>query len=151
MRRSDPSVKLRHSAALALVGWYLMAAPRDANSLFLPHAPLKQWVLVKSFDTAEKCEAERNEDILLASRSGYTFYYDTEKRENVGTDAKYVYLCIATDDPRLKSPGQVGEPGEKANACTQEAKQCPDGSYVSRTGPNCEFQACPGEPSLKEK
>ncbi len=29
-------------------------------------------------------------------------------------------------------------------ACTQEAKQCPDGSYVSRTGLNCEFAACPG-------
>ncbi len=28
-------------------------------------------------------------------------------------------------------------------ACTQEAKQCPDGSYVGRTGPNCEFTACP--------
>jgi hypothetical protein len=27
--------------------------------------------------------------------------------------------------------------------CTQEAKLCPDGSYVSRTGPNCEFAACP--------
>ena len=29
-------------------------------------------------------------------------------------------------------------------ACTQEAKQCPDGSYVGRTGPRCEFAACPG-------
>ncbi len=28
-------------------------------------------------------------------------------------------------------------------ACTQEAKQCPDGSYVGRTGPNCEFSPCP--------
>ena len=28
-------------------------------------------------------------------------------------------------------------------ACTQEAKQCPDGSYVSRTGPNCDFASCP--------
>lgn len=27
--------------------------------------------------------------------------------------------------------------------CTQEAKLCPDGSYVGRTGPNCEFAACP--------
>ncbi|MDP3882551.1 MAG: IPT/TIG domain-containing protein [Candidatus Staskawiczbacteria bacterium] len=27
--------------------------------------------------------------------------------------------------------------------CTQEAKQCSDGSYVSRTGPNCEFAECP--------
>jgi hypothetical protein len=24
-------------------------------------------------------------------------------------------------------------------ACTEEARQCPDGSYVGRTGPNCEF------------
>ncbi len=28
-------------------------------------------------------------------------------------------------------------------ACTQEAKLCPDGSYVSRTGPNCTFAECP--------
>lgn len=27
--------------------------------------------------------------------------------------------------------------------CTQEAKQCPDGSFVSRTGPNCDFAECP--------
>lgn len=27
-------------------------------------------------------------------------------------------------------------------ACTQEAKQCPDGSYVGRTGPHCEFAKC---------
>lgn len=30
-------------------------------------------------------------------------------------------------------------------ACTLEAKLCPDGSYVGRTGPKCEFKACPGE------
>lgn len=28
-------------------------------------------------------------------------------------------------------------------ACTMEAKQCPDGSYVGRTGPNCAFAPCP--------
>src|SRR5262245_52347908 len=33
-------------------------------------------------------------------------------------------------------------PGGPGQACTEEAKQCPDGSYVSRTGPNCEFAAC---------
>ncbi len=27
--------------------------------------------------------------------------------------------------------------------CTMEAKMCPDGSYVGRTGPMCEFAACP--------
>ncbi len=33
-----------------------------------------------------------------------------------------------------KAPGQ---------ACTMEAKLCPDGSAVARTGPNCEFAECP--------
>jgi len=30
-----------------------------------------------------------------------------------------------------------------AKACTMEAKICPDGTSVGRTGPNCEFAACP--------
>lgn len=29
-------------------------------------------------------------------------------------------------------------------ACTMEAKICPDGTTVGRTGPNCQFAACPG-------
>lgn len=33
--------------------------------------------------------------------------------------------------------------GPTGVACTEEAKQCPDGSYVARTGPACEFAACP--------
>ncbi len=35
--------------------------------------------------------------------------------------------------------------------CTQDAKQCPDGSYVSRTGPRCEYTACPGEAPRNSK
>ena len=27
--------------------------------------------------------------------------------------------------------------------CTMDAKLCPDGSYVGRTGPKCEFTTCP--------
>jgi hypothetical protein len=34
-------------------------------------------------------------------------------------------------------------PTPSAKACTQEAKLCPDGSYVGRTGANCEFAPCP--------
>lgn len=30
-------------------------------------------------------------------------------------------------------------------ACTMDAMMCPDGSYVGRTGPKCEFEACPEE------
>lgn len=32
-------------------------------------------------------------------------------------------------------------------ACTMEAKQCPDGSYVGRSGAACEFAACPQIPA----
>lgn len=35
----------------------------------------------------------------------------------------------------------AGDPG--AIACTMEAKICPDGSAVSRGGPNCDFAQCP--------
>ncbi|MBX7081240.1 MAG: hypothetical protein K1X88_18715 [Nannocystaceae bacterium] len=42
------------------------------------------------------------------------------------------------------------KPDGKGGVCTEEAKVCPDGSSVSRSGPNCEFAACPeakdGEP-----
>jgi hypothetical protein len=41
----------------------------------------------------------------------------------------------------LTAPTPAPPTGEVA--CTMEAKQCPDGSYVGRTGPTCEFTACP--------
>jgi len=43
---------------------------------------------------------------------------------------------------------------ESPKACTMEAKLCPDGSAVGRTGPNCEFAQCPAinpEPVNAEK
>lgn len=42
---------------------------------------------------------------------------------------------IQTDSDISNKKGMV--------ACTEEAKECPDGSYVGRTGPKCEFEACP--------
>ncbi|OGH42360.1 MAG: hypothetical protein A3H79_01020 [Candidatus Levybacteria bacterium RIFCSPLOWO2_02_FULL_36_8b] len=37
--------------------------------------------------------------------------------------------------------GSKNKPNQQA--CTEEAKQCPNGSFVGRTGPNCEFSPCP--------
>jgi hypothetical protein len=42
-----------------------------------------------------------------------------------------------------KLPAIISDNNQKA--CTLEAKVCPDGSSVGRTGPNCEFAACPTE------
>jgi hypothetical protein len=41
-------------------------------------------------------------------------------------------------DQRIMDP----EDGPVVN-CTLDAKECPDGSFVGRGGPNCEFAACP--------
>lgn len=38
-----------------------------------------------------------------------------------------------------------GMPPKEPVACTMDAKQCPDGSYVGRSGPNCTFDPCPSE------
>lgn len=53
---------------------------------------------------------------------------------------------LGTGGYYLYAQNQTGEPG--GIACTMEAKLCPDGvTYVGRTGPKCEFAACPGPTS----
>jgi hypothetical protein len=49
------------------------------------------------------------------------------------------YLFYPTPN-EYESPGQ--DDGEQV-FCTADAMMCPDGSYVGREGPNCEFKACP--------
>lgn len=73
---------------------------------------------------------------------------------------KFLYLSIApTCQPRpacLDSvprclipetadmcPKSTPTPNNKQVACPQIAKLCPDGSYVTASGPKCEFSACP--------
>lgn len=40
-------------------------------------------------------------------------------------------------------PHSLGAGEDKPIACTMDAKICPDGSAVGRSGPNCEFAPCP--------
>lgn len=52
--------------------------------------------------------------------------------------AVLIYGTSNANSP-LRPP--VVPPGGRA--CTMEAMQCADGSYVGRSGPDCEFSACP--------
>src|SRR3989344_156540 len=45
--------------------------------------------------------------------------------------------------------GSMQIPAEEGLFCTADAMQCPDGGYVGRTGPNCEF-VCPEEAAERE-
>jgi hypothetical protein len=91
-------VKLRHAAALALVGWYLMAAPpmlnKGGSSGPDLGAPLSKWTIEESFDTAKECEAA---DEKLKTR-----FLDARPQTLAGIEWAQGISCIATDDPRLK-------------------------------------------------
>lgn len=45
----------------------------------------------------------------------------------------------------VTSSNDIATSSDSYTACTMDAKVCPDGSYVGRTGPSCEFAACPSE------
>lgn len=51
-------------------------------------------------------------------------------------------LALAGD--KANDPNRTVEDAEII-FCTMDAKACPDGSYVSRQGPDCEFAPCPSE------
>lgn len=50
---------------------------------------------------------------------------------------------INPDGTRQSTNSPINQ-NNNATACAQDAKLCPDGSYVGRTGPNCAFAPCPG-------
>lgn len=47
--------------------------------------------------------------------------------------------------PQPSKPMQPPPDSGDQVMCTMDAKICPDGTGVGRTGPNCEFAPCPGE------
>jgi hypothetical protein len=92
-------MNLRHAAALALVGWYLMQSPGSYDSTGRWgnwKAPISKWYTLGSFDTAKACMAEmdRYDKAELAVRKAHP-----ERKDPPGVEE---WGCIATDDPRLK-------------------------------------------------
>lgn len=61
----------------------------------------------------------------------------------VGTDSAYFKGQEWETINQILSTFKFAEPEVNPKACTMEAKLCPDGSYVGREGPNCEFAPCP--------
>jgi hypothetical protein len=85
-------MKVRHAAAFALAGWYLMLPPmrggRPEES-----APLSQWVIIESFNTAKECNM-----LLEADAESRTHFTPATEPLLQASAAE----CIATDDPRFK-------------------------------------------------
>ena len=57
-------------------------------------------------------------------------------------------FCVVSTETKTAQVEWICGSGN-GSACTTEAKICPDGTAVGRTGPNCEFAPCPAETSCK--
>jgi hypothetical protein len=95
-------MKLRHAAALALVGWYLMMPPvvpdpkHPGNFAAIKGTPLSYWEKIGSFDTAKDCEDARQKNVDAAMVPLPTTRASKEWWAKVDLSD-----CFASDDPRL--------------------------------------------------
>jgi hypothetical protein len=105
------TMKPRRAAALALVGWYLMAPPvrqPDWEPAYLDeHAECRDWKTLHDFKTADECEAGRvraksdaENGKLTAFDGGYAGVLDVDPAPWLMQQIEAV--CIANGDPRLK-------------------------------------------------
>jgi len=70
--------------------------------------------------------------------------YDEPQKSACETERSNFDLDNLMDE--IMSSVQAVSTGNKAPvACTMEAKLCPDGSAVGRSGPDCAFAPCPGQ------
>lgn len=53
-----------------------------------------------------------------------------------------IYAFVYSGNGRTSAFDDASNTAAIGTICTLDAKMCPDGSYVGRTGPNCEF-VCP--------
>jgi len=117
-------MNIRHAAALALVGWYLMAPIPDRDGKMLYEAQLRYWDQRESFDTAIECrryrekwfremvQLEESEDKKSEAQKEHEEakmdatmkWQPGTARKNRGNElnAALASKCIASDDPRLK-------------------------------------------------
>ena len=78
------------------------------------------------------------QDVSAADKKHEWYLFNLEKARNetaptTGTQPK----------PPAGTGSESGNTAQEPIVCTQDVKQCPDGSYVGRVAPACEFKACP--------
>ena len=78
-----------HAAALALVGWYLMIPPVRDGTQPDTQAPVSAWTVFRKFDSAAACQE-------------WKLRLETRARRSGKYGPRPAFMCIASDDPRLK-------------------------------------------------
>jgi hypothetical protein len=107
--RYKAAMKLRHAAALALTGWYLIAPPIHRSLSGPPYIsfdaetqnptdPLSRWDVFGSYDSASNCEDHR----LAHWKHFRPDQISPDARKRLQAMTAFFAKCIATGDPRLK-------------------------------------------------
>jgi hypothetical protein len=106
-------MKPRHAAALALVGWYLMASPNKNED-----TPISEWIVRRTYASADACQAGLSKDRAQAAAKlkQYDSMTDLQRRnlehnqealdrqiaDNASIDTAFRSACIEQSDPRLR-------------------------------------------------
>jgi hypothetical protein len=96
------TMKSHHAATLALVAWFLMMPPpRPVGDHFKTnfYAPISKWTKIRRFDLQSQCESAR--EAYQQKPTGNLVIMLGAAEAQATTKAS---LCVATGDPRLKSP-----------------------------------------------
>jgi hypothetical protein len=94
------NMKLRHAAALALVGWTLMMPPpRPVGDHFETNflAPLSKWTKLRTFDAQSQCQAAR-EDYQRKPTGNLVIMLGATEAKATTKAAQ----CVEAGDPRLR-------------------------------------------------
>jgi hypothetical protein len=95
----------RHTAAFALAGWFLMAAPLTKDWPWHPvsGAPLQHWYNKRDIPFASRQECEVDKQSVILHQKNRSSANDTHPLQ------LYLWLmleCVQEDDPRLKEVSQ---------------------------------------------
>ena len=96
---------MKPTIAAALASWILLAPPMDLGwgEKIDPSAPLSQWSVVNTYDTALECDLVRYGRIAGAMRAldrpGDMVEHRRRRRLLIWA---YLWECAASDDPQLR-------------------------------------------------
>lgn len=105
--------------------------------LFFMGVVLWQMMSINSTSDSEIINEPKKTNVVKEG-SATTTEFVKQSEPSDQNDMEPILVSPTSSEPDLE-PSPI-EPV----ACTMDAKMCPDGSYVGRIGPNCEFAACPG-------
>ena len=104
----------------------------------------------KSIHTLDPPDAKAKKVSATKSSKSKSAKHSGKSGKSGSTTAHPTVLPAASNEELVDTPATLPVPEEEAPiACTLDVFTCPDGTTLSREGPDCEFPECPEEPDLE--